>query len=122
MAGKLKHKGAPDAHVDRSYTDRAPAKLEVNWWWLLAIVVSIGSYIFDIATDIWVAVLLYDKKEYNWAALTVGFTVASSWVMSAFSFRWYLLDAKHPDCIPVPPWKWFVRIVVIVFQLGPILR
>ncbi|XP_014670829.1 PREDICTED: XK-related protein 4-like [Priapulus caudatus] len=119
--GKVKLKSAPDAHDARSFTDRAPLKLEVDWWWLAAILVSIGSYVFDVATDLVVAALLYQKEQYNWFALTLAFVVGASLVMSAFTVRWYLLDAKQTDK-PIPPWKWAARIVLIILQMGPILR
>jgi len=81
-------------------------------------VISILSYIFDVGSDIYVAVVYYRDGDIWWFTLTVLFIVVPSLTITVFSFVWYLQDrSSHPY-----PLIWLPRLVLLFLQLGPLLR
>ena len=38
--------------------------------------------------------------------------------MTGFSLRWYLQDADNTMLPPVTPWRWILRIFVLLFQVN----
>ena len=42
--------------------------------------------------------------------------------MTGFSLRWYLMDADNSQLPPVPVWRWFIRLIVLMLQFAPVLR
>ncbi|CAD5117922.1 DgyrCDS6667 [Dimorphilus gyrociliatus] len=88
-------------------------------------------YFFDVASDVFVAVLYFMNGKIWWFVLTVIFIVGPSLVSSAFSLYWYYVDYKKlmicgdEEIIKLekPSKKrWFCRIFCVILQFGPVLR
>nr|XP_006821540.1 PREDICTED: XK-related protein 6-like [Saccoglossus kowalevskii] len=79
---------------------------------LLFVLVSIISFIVDIATDIIVTREYVQDTEYLWAGLTIGLILLPSIVMQIFSCIWYINDSD------MTWWKWLIH----GFQLSPLFR
>lgn len=88
----------------------------------LAVLWSVGSFLFDTGSDIWVAYRHYKDGSTWYFGLTLAFILVPALIMMGFSFRWYLLDLKlKPDSSPSKT-QWCVRAVFHILQLGPIVR
>lgn len=92
---------------------------------------GIFFYFFDVASDVFVAVLYYMNGKIWWFVLTIILIIGPSLVSSAFSLYWYYMDYKKlMKCgderlirLEKPSKRrWFCRIVFVTFQLGPVLR
>lgn len=87
----------------------------------LCVLCSVGSFLFDTGSDIWVAYRHYNDGSYWYFGLTVAFIMVPATIMMGFSFRWYLLDlkqhGKHPSKL-----QWFVRTAFHLLQLGQVVR
>lgn len=81
-------------------------------------VMSILSYIFDVGSDIYVAVVYYRDGDIWWFALTVIFVVVPSLTITVFSFMWYIQDRSNQS----HPLIWLPRLVLLFLQLAPLLR
>jgi len=81
-------------------------------------VMSILSYIFDVGSDIYVAIVYYRDGDTWWFALTVLFIVVPSLIITFFSFVWYVQDRRNQSY----PLIWLPRLVLLFLQLGPLLR
>jgi len=81
-------------------------------------VVSILSYIFDVGSDIFVAVVYYRDGDMWWFALTVVFIVVPSLTITVFSFVWYVQDRSNQSYSLI----WPPRLVLVFLQLAPLLR
>jgi len=84
-------------------------------------VVSILSYVFDVGSDIYVAVMYYRYGDIWWFTLTVLFIVVPSLTITIFSFVWYIQDRGN-HVYPSSSIIWLPRLVLLFFQLGPLLR
>jgi hypothetical protein len=95
---------------------------------ILVLVGSIGSFFFDLGSDVWVAYVYFFDKEYWYFGMTVAFIMIPSLTMMVFSFRWYVMDYQQKKrdnpqkACPVPCKVWLLRIVCLLFQVGPVLR
>ncbi|XP_063218079.1 XK-related protein 4-like [Bacillus rossius redtenbacheri] len=88
----------------------------------VCIALSIITYVVDVALDCWLANFYHVHRQGAYFALTVTFIVFSALVTTAFSMRWYIMDADEPS-LPKPPlWKWVLRIILLMLQLAPLLR
>ncbi|XP_064483581.1 XK-related protein 4-like [Ornithodoros turicata] len=88
----------------------------------MAVLWSVGSFLFDTGSDIWVAYRHYKDGSIWYFGLTLAFILVPAFIMMGFSFRWYLLDLKlRPDSYPSKT-QWCVRTVFHILQLGPIVR
>lgn len=103
-------------------TDALPKTLNFTLLDILGIIASICSFILDVALDILVAVVYYKTGHEGFFTLTVCFIAIPSLTMTGFSLRWYLVDADEKRLPPVSMRRWVIRIVFLVFQMGPVLR
>jgi XK-related protein len=87
---------------------------------ILWTVMSIVSYVVDVGSDIYVAVIYYVDQEWWWFGLTSVFIVVPSLTISAFSFVWYLEDRIMP--VVLHPVRFIPRLVLVSLQLGPLIR
>jgi hypothetical protein len=83
-------------------------------------VISIVSYMVDVGSDIYVAVIYYVDEEWWWFGVTVVFIVVPSFTISTFSFLWYLEDKNLP--VMSHPVRFIPRLVLVSLQLGPLIR
>lgn len=84
---------------------------------------AIGTYLWDYVSDWVVAAGLYRDKDYIWFGLTTAFIVVPHLTMTMFSLAWYLQDKKNnPNAQNITVKQWFVRIIVLMLQLAPVLR
>jgi XK-related protein len=81
---------------------------------------AIGSYIFDVGSDIYVAFVYHNEGEWWWFGLTVSFVVIPSFIISCFSLAWYIQDHKTGN--KVHPIRWIPRLFMLFLQLGPLIR
>ena len=86
--------------------------------------ICIFSYIADVGTDIFVAVLYFSDNRYTLFGLTVSFIVVPAVVTSCFSIVWYIQDSKHYQKYgyKVSAIRWILRIIFHLLQIAPILR
>ncbi|XP_064626421.1 XK-related protein 4-like [Lineus longissimus] len=117
-----------DATRGHDQIDGFPEKAHFGTFDVLVIIASIGSFFFDLGSDLWVAHVYFSDKEYWYFGMTVAFIMIPSLTMMVFSFRWYIMDyhQKKRDSpqnpCPVPCKVWFLRTVCLLFQVGPVLR
>lgn len=108
--------------------DALPKELRYSNFDLLCTVISILTYLFDLAMDVTVALYFYHLGvshgvyHYWYFGLTITFILLPSLTMTGFSLRWYLMDADNLQLPPVPMWRWLVRLVVLMLQFAPVLR
>jgi len=81
-------------------------------------VMCILSYIFDVGSDVYLAFVYYTDGDMWWFMLTVIFVVVPSLTITIFSFVWYIQDRGNQSY----PLVWLPRLVLLLFQLGPLLR
>ncbi|XP_074598771.1 XK-related protein 6-like [Brevipalpus obovatus] len=102
--------------------DYMPEEMKFNWIDILGILFSIGSFLFDIGTDIAVATIHYRSGDFWYFGLTITFILIPTFVMTGISLRWYVLDAQEIGSPPVSTRQWTLRIFFLLLQIGPILR
>lgn len=90
-------------------------------WDLTCLVWAILFHIFDIYTDVNVSVHYFKKGEVEFAIATIVIILVPSIVNSCVSYRMYCMDR---DLEVSYEWrrKKLLRIVMLVFQLAPMLR
>ena len=104
--------------------DALPANLRYSNFDLFCTLISIATYVFDLAMDVIVAVYFYHLAvghgiyHYWYFGLTVTFILLPSLTMTGFSFRWYLMDADNEQLPKVPMWKWLVRLCLLMLQVN----
>jgi len=109
-------------------TDALPESLRYNWFDLMCTLISVLTYLADLAMDCVIAYYFYHLSSahgihhYWYFGLTVFFIVMPSLTMTGFSFRWYLMDSDNPQLPRVSIWRWLLRLVVLVLQVAPVLR
>lgn len=103
-------------------TDALPKTLRFTLLDILGIIGSICSFVIDVALDILVAIVHYRTGNVWFFTLTVCFIAIPSLTMTGFSLRWYLVDADEKRLPPVSMKRWIIRIIFLVFQMGPVLR
>lgn len=113
--------------ADDSYSEEVRSASKQRRYTLidgLCVLCSVGSFLFDTGSDIWVAYRHYKDGSVWYFGLTVAFIVVPAMIMMCFSFRWYLLDLKlkqpgvqHPSKL-----EWCIRAVFHLLQLGQVLR
>lgn len=81
--------------------------------WDLFAILSILTFIADIASDLVVSVRYYIDGSYLWFSLTLGFVILSSLVMQIFSAKWIHEDGEDQD--------WCTYLLHFL-QLGPLVR
>lgn len=110
--------------ADNGYdkTDYIPENMKFGLFDILGIIFSICSFLIDTGTDIAVSIIHYRNKDFGYFGLTLAFIIIPTLVMTGISLRWYILDSRQEDAPPVSTKEWTLRIVFLLFQLGPILR
>ncbi|KAG8184647.1 hypothetical protein JTE90_022695 [Oedothorax gibbosus] len=79
---------------------------------LFLTVLSIGSFLADIATDIIVIYQYYKYDHFMWLILTTSLVCIPSLIVQIFSIRWFIVDEKATNLV------W----VIHIFQLGLFYR
>ena len=95
----------------RGYNQIESRKVHVIWD--IFAVISILTFVADIASDIVVSVLYYLDGSYLWFSLTLGFVILSSLVTQIFSVKWFYEDSEDQT------WGTYL---LHVFQVGPVVR
>lgn len=103
-------------------TDSLPLEMSFTYLDAAAILFSIGSFLFDIGTDVAVATFHCMNKDYWYFSLTLAFVVLPTIIMTGISMRWYVLDSREEGSPSTSCCQWFTRLVFLLLQLGPILR
>merc|ERR1712212_276266 len=109
-------------------TDALPESLRYNWFDLMCTLISVLTYLADLAMDCVIAYYFYHLSSahgihhYWYFGLTVFFIVMPSLTMTGFSFRWYLMDSDNPQLPEVGMVRWVLRLMVLLLQIAPILR
>lgn len=102
--------------------DYIPDDMKFGLFDILGIIFSICSFLVDTGTDIAVAIIHYRNNDFGYFGLTLAFIIIPTLVMTGISLRWYVLDARQEDALPVSTSEWTLRIIFLLLQLGPILR
>ena len=100
---------------------------------IIIYLVSIGSYLADVGTDIWVAYMYYNQRHTMWFILTLLFVLVPGITTTLFSIAWYMQDHKYQkssekgtnDCTvltEVSKVRWASRTICLLLQLGPVIR
>ncbi|GFW92886.1 XK-related protein [Trichonephila clavipes] len=76
------------------------------------IILSIGSFVADIGTDLMVMFQYYKNGHFLWLILTAILVCLPSLIVQIFSIRWYINDGKVTNHI------WIIHIL----QLGLFYR
>lgn len=66
-------------------------------WDGLWLVAAATVYFTDVATDVWLAVDYYQRRDYWWFGLTLFFVALGSVSVQVFSFRWFVQDFSTAD-------------------------
>lgn len=107
-------------------------------WDGLWLVAAATVYFTDVATDIWLAVDYYLRRDYWWFGLTLFFVALGSISVQVFSFRWFVHDFSTTESdtaatdnnsrtnekrsAPCAFCLWFLQSVIHILQLGQIWR
>ena len=92
---------------------------------ILANVFSIGSYLLDVGSDIWMVYLYYTRKHWWWFTFTLTAVIVPSLVMTLFSLSWYIQDhrfEKKRRRTKTSPLRWISRFMFLFLQIAPVLR
>ena len=86
---------------------------------VVATVISLGFYLSDVASDIWMSYMHYSRGDMHWFTYTVIVILVSSMIVSIVSLSWYVRRSKeHVTSRP----RWAVISVFLVLQIAPVLR
>lgn len=110
-------------------------------WDGLWLVAASTVYFADVATDVWLAIDYYLRRDYWWFGLTLFFVALGSISVQVFSFRWFVHDFSTSDSdatdssssssssrtnekrsAPCAFCLWFFQSVIHILQLGQIWR
>ncbi|KAB5535444.1 hypothetical protein PHYPO_G00117720 [Pangasianodon hypophthalmus] len=107
-------------------------------WDGLWLVAAAAVYFTDVATDVWLAVDYYLRRDYWWFGLTLFFVALGSISVQVFSFRWFVHDFSTSESdaaatdsssrtnekrsAPCAFCLWFLQSVIHILQLGQIWR
>lgn len=87
-----------------------------------ALVFSMSSYLFDIMTDITVAIFHYLNQDFWYSSLTLAFIIIPSLITTTVSMRWYVTDSRVNGAEKVSSKTWLIRSIFHILQVGPVLR
>ena len=87
------------------------------FWCIWALI----TYLFDIGSDIFVAIMYWRHGHIWWFSLTLSFVVVPAFTMTLFSFVLYIRDWRVVGD-KATPFRWTSRILFLFLQLGPLLR
>ena len=92
---------------------------------VLCDVYSIGTFLFDVGSDIWLVSIYAHMGHWWWFGLTLACIVTSSVVSTFFSLVWYIQDNrfnKKHKLETASGLQWVVRISFTFLLMLPILR
>jgi hypothetical protein len=109
-------------YVDCPPTD--PAQASYSYFDIFLGLFSIISYLFDVGSDVYVAVIYYREEQWWWFGLTVAFIVVPSLTITGFSLAWYIQDRgkDNEGVLKNNRVLWVSRSMLLCLQLGPVLR
>ena len=84
-----------------------------------ATVISLGFYLSDVASDIWLSYMLYSHGDMHWFLYSVIVILVPSMIVSIVSLSWYLRRNKEHKTSRL---RWAVISVFLVLQIAPVLR
>ena len=104
-----------------------PRHIKFNLFDILINLVSMGSYLLDIGTDLFLAYMYYSSNHVWWFRLTLFFVLVPSLTMTIFSLKWYIIDHKtlkklYPSWEPPSRCRWASRVMCLILQVAPVLR
>nr|XP_045598317.1 XK-related protein 6-like isoform X1 [Procambarus clarkii] len=102
--------------------DYPPNNYIYRWIDGLFVVGGMITFFVDWGFDILTAYTHWKHNDVIWFTLTVIFIGVPSLVMTVVSLHWYIKDGDNPDVPKASMVRWVVRIIVLLFQLGPVLR
>lgn len=102
--------------------DYPPNNYIYRWIDVMFVVGGMCTYFLDWGLDILTAYTHWKHNDVVWFTLTVIFISVPSLVMTGVSLHWYIKDADNSHVPKASMCRWVVRIILLVFQLGPILR
>ncbi|KAJ8925488.1 hypothetical protein NQ315_009326 [Exocentrus adspersus] len=110
---------------DKDEVDRIPSKDRATNWDIAGFVISIISHIVDVFFDCNLAYRYYMINQSYFLA-TLAFIIIPAIINTAFSLRMYVLDHENQNKSTTLTKRFTKRriccIVVLLFQLAPILR
>jgi len=115
----------PDKSVISNLHDEVDglrAKANFSWLDITCIVVSICSYMADLATDGFIAATYYQTHHYWYFGLTVAFVAIPAITMTGMSTKWYIKDQNNEHFPHVSRSRWAFRIFCLIFFLSPVAR
>ncbi|KAG7161977.1 XK-related protein 6-like 4 [Homarus americanus] len=123
----------PDSDDERPYendnlsnnideVDYPPNNYEYRRRDIVVVVVGIVTYFLDWGFDILTAHTHWRNKDVIWFTLTVLFLSVPSLVVTFVSLSWYIKDIANENTPKASVNRWVVRSVMLIFQLGPLLR
>lgn len=102
------------AATRRSIPDgTTPPSEPVHWVWDIFALGSILTFIADIGSDIFVAVVYFRNGQYSWFGFTLAFVFLSSFTLQIFSAKWFHEDERKET------WSTYL---LHFLHVGPILR
>ena len=84
--------GPDDIDIDLDFTRE---DLPVSCVDIIANIASITSYLLDVGSDIWVAILYWKNGHTWWFIFTMTAIVVPSLIMTVFSLSWYIQVTIH---------------------------
>ncbi|KAH9585325.1 XK- protein 6, variant 2 [Schistosoma haematobium] len=93
-----------------------------RWYQVVIFLISIISYLADIASDAYLVYTYYIQEDYYWSSLTMIFMVVPALLMSSFSLAWYFIDYKVRVDPPRSYRAWTFRLLFHGLQLAPLVR
>lgn len=113
---------AEASHLDFDEIDGLRAKADFNWLDMTCVIVSICSYLIDLAADGFMAATYYNMGHYWYFGFTLAFVVVPALTMTGLSAKWYIKDQKNQHFPPVSKCTWAFRIFCLIFFLSPVAR
>ncbi|CAH8651772.1 unnamed protein product [Heterobilharzia americana] len=93
-----------------------------RWYQVVIFLISIVSYLADVASDAYLVYTYYVQEDYYWSALTMILMIVPALLMSTFSLTWYFIDYKVRVDPPRSCRTWAFRLLLHGLQLAPLVR
>ena len=103
-------------------TDSLPEHMSFTYLDEMALIFSIMTFVVDIVTDAAVATNHYLNRDYWYFGFTIFFIAFPALVMTCINMRWYIVDSREPNSPKATKRQWFVRVLILSLQLGPVMR
>lgn len=111
-----------DEFISCDEIDHTPYNVHVTKLDVMFLSISIITHIVDVAFDIHLAYRYYHNSQYDYFALTAVFILFPALVNTIVSTRMYIKDEDSMSVAKMVSTKWFIRVIILIFQLAPILR